>query len=189
MAGQACAGCALSRFLDPMKVHLARGLGRQAMIGSKVAVAGRPRRRSELERQVLQQATALLECEKAACLTAGEGQAEFARSRAILCLGREISIPTAAAGQCEWSRLLVRLGRPLSEISVNKFAEKNGCCHFLSDFQSKTRFSCPTGEAKRSYPRLPVILRQTNSPTDAALDKTTRASTSGASPSLRAICG
>jgi hypothetical protein len=109
-----------------MKVHLARAFGRQVMIGSKVAVVGRPRRRSELERQLLKQGMALLECEKAACLTAGEGQAEFVRSRAILCLGRAISVPTEAAGQCEWSRLLVRLGRPLSEISLNKFAEKNG---------------------------------------------------------------
>jgi hypothetical protein len=134
-----------------MKVHLARGLGRQALIGSKVAVAvaGRPRRRSELERQVLKQATALLECERAACLAAGEGQAGFARSRAILCLAREISIPAEAAGQCEWSRLLVRLGRPLSEISVNKFAEKNGCCHFLSNFQSKTRSSYLHGSGQQ----------------------------------------
>jgi hypothetical protein len=124
-----------------MKVRLARG--RQAMIGSKVTVAGRPRLKSELERQVLKQAMALPECEKAARLAAGDGQAGFERSRAILCLGREISIPTDAAGQCEWSRLLVRLGRPVSEISVNKFAEKNGCCHFLSNFQSKNSLLLP----------------------------------------------
>ena len=54
--------------------------------GGELAVMGRPRGRSELERQVLKRATALLECEEAACLTAGEGQAGFARFRAILYL-------------------------------------------------------------------------------------------------------
>ena len=43
--------------------------------------------------------------------------------------------------------------------------------------------------ASRSYPRLPVTVRRMNSPTGAGSDKTTRASTSGASPSLRAIWG
>jgi hypothetical protein len=147
-------------------------------------MVGRPLGRSELQR-----ATALLECEAAACLPAGEGQAGSARSRAILYLGREVSIQTQAAGQCERSFLLVRLSQPSSEISGTEFARETGCCHLLSDSQSKTLLFTVRPQARRSYPRLPVILRQTNSPTGAALDKTTRASTSGASPSLRAICG
>jgi hypothetical protein len=159
------------------------------MAGAR-AVVGRPRGKSALEQRVLKRATALLEREEAACLTAGEGQAGSARSRAILYLGREVSIRTQAAGQCELPLLLVRLSRPSSEISVTKFAEETGCCHLLSDSQSKnSAFFTAKSQARRSYPRLPMILRQTNSPTDAPLDKTTRASTSGASPSLRPICG
>lgn len=83
-------------------------------VSSKLAVAvvGRPRGRSELERRVLKRATALLEGEEAACLTAGEGLAGFARSRAILYLGREVSTQTEAEAQCERSLVLVRLSRP-----------------------------------------------------------------------------
>ena len=109
------------------------------MVSSKVAgaraVVGRPRGRSELERQVLKRATALLEC---AYLTAGEGQAGSAQSHAILYLGREVSIQTQAAGQCERSLFLVRLSRPSGEMSATKFAQETGCCHLLSDSQSKT---------------------------------------------------
>src|SRR5213083_2978789 len=96
-------------------------------------VMGRRRGRSELERQVLKRATDLLEYEEAACpppdglavasLTAGEGQVGFARSRAILYLGRAVPIQTQAAGQCDRSLFLVRLSRPSSEISVTKFAQ------------------------------------------------------------------
>jgi RNA polymerase-interacting CarD/CdnL/TRCF family regulator len=67
-------------------------------VARELAVIGRPRGRSELERQVLKRATALLECEEAACLTAGEGQAGFARFRAILHLERVVSLRAAAAG-------------------------------------------------------------------------------------------
>jgi hypothetical protein len=107
------------------------------MVSSKVvavlAVMGRPRGTSALERPVLKLATALLEWEEAACLTAGEGQAGFARSRAILYLGWEVSIQTQPAGQWERSLLLVRLSRPSREISVTKFVQETGCCHLLSD--------------------------------------------------------
>ena len=44
-------------------------------------------------------------------------------------------------------------------------------------------------QARRSYPRLPLTVRRMNSPTGAGVAKTTRASTSGASPSLLAMCG
>ncbi len=117
------------------------------MVSSKVAgalpVVGRPRGKSELERQLLKRAMALLECEEAACLMAGEGQAGSARSRAILYLGPEGSIQTQAPGQCERSLLLVRLSRPSSEISGTEFARETGCCHLLSDSQSKTLLFLP----------------------------------------------
>ena len=158
-------------------------------VAGGLAVVGRPRERSELERQVLKRATALLECEEWACLMAGGGQAGSVQSRAILYPGREVSIQTQAGGRCERSLLLVRFSQPSSEIGVTKFAQETGCCHLLSDSQSSTLLFAARLQARRSYPRLPVILRQTNSPTGAAFDKTTRASTSGASPSLRAICG
>ena len=114
-------------------------------VAGEPAVIGRPRGRSELERQVLKRATALLEC---AYLTAGEGQAGSAQSHAILYLGREVSIQTQAAGQCERSLFLVRLSRPSSEISVTKlsvtkFAQETGCCHLLSDSQPKTLLFLP----------------------------------------------
>ena len=87
-------------------------------VARKLAVIGRPRGRSELERQVLKRATALLECEEAACLTAGEGQAGSARSRAILYLEPVVSLRAAAAGaasQCERSLFLIRSGWPSGE--------------------------------------------------------------------------
>ena len=113
-------------------------LGGQMTVPSKLAgaprVMGRRRGRSELERQVLKRATDLLEYEEAACpppdglavasLTAGEGQAGFARSRAILYLGRAVSIQGEAAGQYERYLLLVRLRRPSGEISATKLAKK-----------------------------------------------------------------
>ena len=91
-------------------------------VAGAVSAVGRPREKSELERKVLKRATALLECEEATCpprdglavasLTAGEGQAGFARSRAILRLAREVSTQTEAAAQCKRSVVLVRLSRP-----------------------------------------------------------------------------
>jgi hypothetical protein len=110
-------------------------------------VPRKPRARSELARRVLKRAAALLECEEAgppptdgiavASLTAGEGQAGLARSRAILYLGREVSIQPEVAGQCERSVLLVRLSRPSGEISTTKFAQETGCCHLLSEFSGQ----------------------------------------------------
>ena len=91
-------------------------------VAGAVAALGRPREKSELERQVLKRATALLECEEATCpprdglavasRTAGEGQAGFALSRAILYLGRKVSTQTEAAAQWKRSLVLVRLSRP-----------------------------------------------------------------------------
>jgi hypothetical protein len=90
-------------------------------------MVGRPRARSELEQQVLKRVSALLEHEEAACppppkafgavasLRADEDQAGFALSRAISCLGREVSIQAEGAGQYEWYLLLVRLSRPSGE--------------------------------------------------------------------------
>src|SRR5882724_550130 len=112
------------------------------MAGAR-AMVGRPRAGSTIERQVLKRATALLECEEAACLMARGAQAGYAQSRAILNLGGQVSIQTQAGGQCERSLLLVRLSRPSSEISVTKFAQETGCCHLLSDSQSKTLLFLP----------------------------------------------
>ena len=60
-----------------------------------------------------------------ASLTAGEGQAGFARFRAILHLRREVSIQTQAAGQ--WDQSLVgsfesAIGGRVSEILLEKRA-------------------------------------------------------------------
>src|SRR4029450_7333535 len=120
------------------------------MVSSKVAgaraVVGRPRGRSELERQVLKRAPALLECEEAVCLTAGEGQAGFARCPAILFLERVVSLRAAAAvaaGQCERSLLLIRSGWPSGGIRIGNLARKTGCCHLLSAFSpKKSAFFC-----------------------------------------------
>jgi hypothetical protein len=71
---------------------------------------------------------------------ADEAAAGFAQSRAILYLDWAVAlqaVAAAAASQCERFLFLVRLGRPLGEISVGNFARKTGRCHPLSSFHPK----------------------------------------------------
>ena len=96
--------------------------------------------RADPGREVLKQATALLESGEAPYRMADEPAAGFAQSHAILYLNRAVSLQAAAAGApSQYARSLfwIRLRRPSGGISIGNLARKTGRCHLLSAFSPK----------------------------------------------------
>ena len=108
------------------------------------------------------------------------------RCRATSCLEAAAGLRSQKTAKFASFLFLVRWVQPSIKVFRTEFAWEEECCHALSAPRDLPLYLT---QASRSYPRLPVTVRQTNSPTGASFDKITRASTSGASLSLRATCG
>jgi hypothetical protein len=78
----------------------------------------------DLRRQVLEEVTALLDCQGAAWLRVDESAVEFAQFRAISHLYVAVSRQAELASQCGRSLFWVRLRRPSGERSPKNLPEK-----------------------------------------------------------------
>jgi hypothetical protein len=108
----------------------------------------------------LEEVIALLDCEEAAWLRAGESAAEFAQFRAISHLYEAVSLQADLSSQCERLLALVRLRQALGEISLKTcpknrllssfkriFAQKNSLCKAARDLTQQTGSATSTNPA------------------------------------------